>query len=226
VTTPSRTTPAPATPTALAPTLAPTLAAGITALGVTVTADQQATLLRYVALLDKWNRVYNLTAVREPAQMIGLHILDSLAVLPHLGDAKNLLDVGTGGGLPGIVIAIARPDIRVTMLDSLQKKTTFVRQAIHELGLANATVVCSRVESFQPEQRFDAVISRAFAELTDFIRGAAHLVEDNGSMLAMKGVHPAAEIARAPTTHRVEQVIELAVPTVDAERHLVVLKKA
>jgi 16S rRNA (guanine527-N7)-methyltransferase len=206
--------------------LAAQLSQGIAALQVSITPAQQTQLLRYVALLDKWNKVYNLTAVREPARMIGVHILDSLAVLPHLGNPQRLLDVGTGGGLPGIALAIARPDIRVTMLDSLQKKTTFVRQAINELELANAQVVCSRVENFLPEHKFDVVISRAFAELADFVNGAAHLVEDNGRILAMKGVHPAAEIARAPGTQRVENVIELKVPMVDGQRHLVVLKKA
>jgi 16S rRNA (guanine527-N7)-methyltransferase len=202
------------------------LSQGIATLRLPITPAQQTLLLRYVALLDKWNKVYNLTAVREPARMIGVHILDSLAVLPHLGSTHNLLDVGTGGGLPGIALAIARPDTHVTMLDSLQKKTTFVRQAIHELGLANAQVVCERVENFRPEQKFDVVISRAFAELADFVNGAAHLLNDNGRILAMKGVHPAAEIQRAPDTHRVENVIELNVPSVDGQRHLVVLKKA
>jgi 16S rRNA (guanine527-N7)-methyltransferase len=206
--------------------LATSLQHGLAGMALAITGTAQQQLLQYVALLDKWNKVYNLTAVREPARMIGTHILDSLSVLPHLGDAQRLLDVGTGGGLPGIVIAITRPDIHVTMLDSLQKKTTFVQQAINELGLANATVVCDRVESFQPAQRFDVVISRAFAELADFIRGAAHLVEDNGRILAMKGMHPDAEIRRAPDTHRVESVIELKVPSVDGQRHLVVLKKA
>jgi 16S rRNA (guanine527-N7)-methyltransferase len=206
--------------------LAVQLSQGIATLQLSITTAQQTQLLRYVALLDKWNKVYNLTAVRQPARMIGVHILDSLAVLPHLGRPRSLLDVGTGGGLPGIALAIARPDIRVTMLDSLQKKTTFVRQAINELGLANAEVVCVRVENFQPEQKFDVVISRAFAELADFVNGAAHLLNDNGRILAMKGVYPAAEIQRAPATHRVENIFELNVPSVDGQRHLVVLKKA
>lgn len=209
-----------------ADSLATSLQHGIAEMALTIPEAVQQQLLQYVALLDKWNKVYNLTALREPARMIGTHILDSLAVLPHIGDAQRLLDVGTGGGLPGIVLAITRPDIHVTMLDSLQKKTTFVRQAINELGLTNATVVCERVENFQPEQKFDVVISRAFAELADFIHGAAHLLGDNGRILAMKGVHPQAEIERAPGTHRVESVIELAVPAVEGQRHLVVLKKA
>jgi 16S rRNA (guanine527-N7)-methyltransferase len=206
--------------------LAQPLRAGVDAMALSVSPAQQELLLRYVALLDKWNKVYNLTAVREPERMIGLHILDSLAVLPHIGAAKNLLDVGTGGGLPGIVLAITRPDVRVTMLDSLQKKTTFVRQAIGELGLKNADVVCRRVEAYQPEQKFDVIISRAFAEMAEFVNGAAHLLAENGRILAMKGVHPQVEIVRLPSSHRITDVIELQVSTVDGQRHLAVVKKA
>ena len=201
------------------------LAEGLKTAAVPMSASQQEKLLRYVVLLDKWNKTYNLTAVREPERMIGLHILDSLAVLPFIG-ATRVLDVGTGGGLPGIPLAIARPDLSITMLDSLQKKTTFVRQAIGELALKNARVVCERVEQFQTQKKFNIVISRAFAELGDFVKGAAHLVEEDGRMFAMKGVYPHDEIARLPETHRVEQVIELSVPQVEGGRHLVVLTKA
>lgn len=197
---------------------------GLKTSAVWISASQQEKLLQYVALLDKWNKTYNLTAVREPERMIGLHILDSLAVLPFL-DAANVLDVGTGGGLPGIPLAIARPDLSITMLDSLQKKTTFIRQAISELALKNAWVVCERVEQFQAPIKFTMVISRAFAELSDFVKGAAHLVAEDGRMFAMKGVYPHDEIARLPKTHQVERVIELNVPQVEGERHLVVLKK-
>jgi 16S rRNA (guanine527-N7)-methyltransferase len=199
---------------------------GLTEMALTISEDQQQQLLQYVALLDKWNKVYNLTAVREPERMIGLHILDSLAIQPYVWDAKTLLDVGTGGGLPGIPLAITCPSLQVTMLDSLQKKTTFVRQAIGELALKNANVVCERVETFQPANKFEIVTSRAFAELNDFVRGAGHLLADNGRMLAMKGVYPHDEIARLPANHRVEEVIPLSVPQVDGQRHLVVLKKA
>ena len=193
--------------------------------------DQAAklSLLRYVSLLDKWNKVYNLTAIREQERMIGLHILDSLSVLQQVGEPKRILDVGTGGGLPGIPLAIAlaavAPRVRVTMLDTITKKTTFVRHVIGELALANADVVTERVEKYQPQYNFDVVISRAFAELKDFIVGAGHLCADDGKMLAMKGVHPFDEIARIPAGFVVEQVIQLNVPQVDGQRHLVVIKK-
>lgn len=210
-------------------TLAVPLAQGLAALNIDLSANQQQRILQYVALLNKWNKVYNLTAVREPARMIGLHILDSLAVLPHLTKTQThvqrVLDVGTGGGLPGIALAIARADTHVTMLDSLQKKTTFVRQAIGELLLANAAVVCERVEQFKPAEKFDVVISRAFAELNDFVNSAQHLLADDGRMFAMKGVNPTDEIERVPAGFEVEKVIELKVPQVEGQRHLVVIKK-
>jgi 16S rRNA (guanine527-N7)-methyltransferase len=213
------------------------LAQGLIELNIALSFEQQQRVLQYVALLNKWNKVYNLTAVREPERMIGLHMLDSLAVLPHLTQTKihtqthtqmrvqRLLDVGTGGGLPGIALAIARTDMHVTMLDSLQKKTTFVRQAIGELLLTNAAVVCERVEQFKPAEKFDVVISRAFAELNDFVNGAAHLLADDGRMFAMKGVNPVDEIARLPDGFETEKVIELNVPQVEGKRHLVVIKK-
>jgi 16S rRNA (guanine527-N7)-methyltransferase len=189
----------------------------------------QDALLQYVSLLEKWNKVYNLTAVRKAERMIGLHILDSLSVLPHVLEAKHVLDVGTGGGLPGIpltiALATAAPEVRITMLDTVAKKTTFVRQAISELKLTNAEVVTERVEKYQAAQGFDVVISRAFAELKDFVEGAGHLCGRDGKMLAMKGVHPFDEIGRLPQGYAVETVIPLFVPQVDGQRHLVVIKK-
>jgi 16S rRNA (guanine527-N7)-methyltransferase len=201
------------------------LSVGIEELHMSMTVEQQHLLLDYVALLDKWNKVYNLTAVRDPAKMIGLHILDSLAIVPHLGAAKSLLDVGSGGGLPGVCLAIASPMLDVVMLDSLQKKTTFVRQVIGELALKNASVVCERVESFLPQQQFDIVTSRAFAELADFVNGALHLLAPGGRMLAMKGVYPIDEISRLPATVRVREVVALHVPQIDGKRHLVTIEK-
>lgn len=202
---------------------------GLEQMGLTLAQDTQKKLLRYVALLDKWNKVYNLTAVREPERMVGLHILDSLSILSQVGASARLLDVGTGGGLPGIPLAIAlrdtAADAQITMLDTISKKTTFVRHAIGELGLGNAQVVTSRVEKYQPPQLFDVVVSRAFAELKDFVEGAGHLCADDGRMLAMKGVHPFDEIARLPAGFVVAQVIPLNVPQVDGQRHLVVIKK-
>ena len=187
--------------------------------------DRQQKLLQYIKLLDKWNKTYNLTAVRTPEKMLGLHILDSLSVLPFINSA-SVLDVGTGAGLPGIPLAIALPGVNITMLDSLQKKVTFVRQAISELALENAQIVCNRVEQFQAPRQFEIVISRAFAELGDFVKAAAHLVAAQGRMLAMKGVYPYDEIARLPETLKLEKVIELTVPQVVGKRHLVILRKA
>ena len=215
------------------PPLRELLSDGLEQMGLTLAQDTQKNLLRYVSLLDKWNKVYNLTAVREPERMIGVHILDSLSILSQVGAQvgafTRVLDVGTGGGLPGIPLAIALRDTvagaQITMLDTIAKKTTFVRHAIGELGLDNAGVVTSRVEKYQPPQRFDIVVSRAFAELKDFVEGAGHLCADDGSMLAMKGVHPFDEIARLPIGFVVAQVIPLNVPQVDGQRHLVVIKK-
>ena len=194
-------------------------------MGLDLASDQRENLLNYVGLLDKWNKVYNLTAVRDATRMVSVHILDSVAVLPYWTGIGRLLDVGTGGGLPGIPLAIARPNANVTMLDSLQKKTTFVRQCIGELGLKNAEVVCERVEQFAPAEKFEAIISRAFSEIIDFVNGAGHLLRPGGRMLAMKGVYPHDEIARLPEAFVVTEVVELIVPQVEGKRHLVVIEK-
>ncbi len=187
-------------------------------------------LLAYVALLDKWNKVYNLTAVREPERMIGVHILDSLSVLPHVQHANTLVDVGSGGGLPGIPLAIClaktAPQTKITLHDTVAKKTTFLRHVVGELGLANVDVVTGRVEKFHPAVPFDIVISRAFAELKDFVDGAGHLCAPNGTLLAMKGVHPFDEIARLGVGFRVTSVLALLVPQIDSQRHLVFIQKA
>ncbi len=200
-----------------------TLAAGLRQLGLALPAEAQRKLLDYLALLAKWNRVYNLTAVREPLAMITQHVLDSLAVLPHLDGVKRLADVGSGPGLPGIPLAIARPALQVVCIDSSQKKTAFQRQACAELALTNVTVVCGRVEAWQPSQAFDGVISRAFAELNEFVRLSAHLLAKNGKLYAMKGVYPHEEIAQLLRTVRVERVIPVDVPGLAAQRHLVVM---
>lgn len=202
------------------------LAEGLSAMGLSLSAEAQDKLIAYLRLIEKWNRVHNLTAVREPEQMVVLHLLDSLTLLPHVAEKASLLDVGTGAGLPGIPLAIARPELQVTLLDSNHKKTTFLTQAKAELGLANVRIVSERVESWQPADKFDAVVSRAFSELSDFVTQARHLVAPGGVMLAMKGVYPFEEIAKVPATHRVENVLELNVPTLDAKRHLVFLKAA
>lgn len=201
---------------------APALAEGCESLGLALSTDQQGRLLQYLSLLHKWNRVYNLTAIRDESKSVSHHLLDSLAVLPHL-KGPRLLDVGTGAGLPGIPIAIARPDLAVVMLDSNHKKLAFVTQAIGELGLENASVERTRVEQWQPAEGFNTVISRAFAELADFLRLAGHLLAPGGRVLAMKGLHPHEEIAAMPEAFACEQVLTLNVPDVGS-RHLVVVR--
>ncbi|MBL0142170.1 MAG: 16S rRNA (guanine(527)-N(7))-methyltransferase RsmG [Betaproteobacteria bacterium] len=202
------------------------LAEGLEAMGITLDAAAQAKLIAYLLLIEKWNKVHNLTAVREPSQMVVLHLLDSLSVLPHVRSAGTILDVGAGAGLPGIPLAIACPELCVTLLDASHKKATFLTQAKAELALPNVEVACERVEKWHPPALFDIVVSRAFAELADFVAQANHLVAPGGAMLAMKGVYPFEEIARVPASHRVENIVELRVPTLDVQRHLVILKAA
>jgi 16S rRNA (guanine527-N7)-methyltransferase len=206
--------------------LAAVIADGLAAMEIDLPAAARERLEQHLQLIARWNRVHNLTAVRETEQMVVLHLLDSLSVLPHLGSARTVLDVGTGPGLPGIPIAIARPDTHVTLLDSSHKKCSFLRQARTELGLANIEVVCDRVENWKPQEKFDAVVSRAFSDLGDFVAQAQHLVAPGGRLIAMKGVYPFDEIARVPATHRVAQVLELHVPSLDAKRHLVFVEAA
>ena len=199
------------------------LAAGITALGLTLPDGAEAKLLAYLALLEKWNRVYNLTAVRDAERMVSHHLLDSLAAVPYFQGAA-VLDVGSGGGLPGIPLAIARPDMQVTLIDSIAKKTAFLLQVKAELGLANLNVVTSRVEDYQPETRFDVVTSRAFSDLKEFVTLTRHLLKPAGRWLAMKGLMPHEEIASLPGWVRVSANHALAVPGVEASRHLIVLE--
>ena len=199
---------------------------GLAAMKVELPAPARQKLRAHLQLIEKWNRIHNLTAVRETDQMVILHLLDSLSVLPHLGESRSLLDVGTGPGFPGIPLAIAHPELAVTLLDSSHKKCVFLEQARGELGLANVTVVCERVEQWKPAAQFDVVVSRAFAELSDFVAQSKHLVSARGRFLAMKGIYPFEEIARVPPTHRVAQVLELQVPSLDAKRHLVFLEAA
>ena len=199
---------------------------GLLAMGVDLHHQSRGRLAAHLELIEKWNQVHNLTAVRDTAQMVVLHLLDSLTLLPHLGDAKTLIDVGSGPGFPGIPLAIARPELSITLLDSSHKKCAFLEQARVELGLENITVVCARVQQYHPEQLFDAVVSRAFAELSDFVVQSQHLAAPGGRLLAMKGVYPFEEIARVPATHRVAQVVELAVPSLEAKRHLVFMEAA
>lgn len=200
--------------------LAEKLQRGCEQLGVDLSADVQSKLLDYLALLHKWNKVYNLTAIRDPQQMVNHHLLDSLAVMPYLWPGR-WLDVGCGAGLPGIVLAIARPDWQFTLLDSNSKKTSFVQQAIIELGLHNVSVICARVEEWHPTERFDGIISRAFTELGGFLRSTRHLIAECGRWAAMKG-SPEQELAGVPDVCKIERVIPIQVPGLQAVRSLVI----
>mgnify|MGYP001179655683 FL=1 len=197
------------------------LAAGLAELGLALSAEQQDQLLAFRDLLLKWNKTYNLTALRDPAQAISHHLLDSLAILPHIGTGP-LLDVGSGGGLPGIPLAIAQPALAVTMVDTVQKKATFLQQAAIQLGLKNIAAHHARVE--QMAGQYAQISSRAFAELRLFTNLTRHLLAPGGRWLAMKGVRPDDEMATLPADIVVEQIIPLHVPGLDAERHLIILK--
>jgi 16S rRNA (guanine527-N7)-methyltransferase len=207
-------------------TLGPALAGGIRALGLDLSAATQAKLLEYVALLTKWNRTYNLTAIREPERMVTHHLLDSLAVLPHVPDASSyrLVDVGSGAGLPGIPLALARPGWHIALLDSNGKKAAFLRQATSELGLSNAELIAMRVEHYRPRELFDAAITRAYADLETFVTATAAIVKPAGRWLAMKGALPHDELEHVAQRVRVVAVPKLAIPGLAAERHLVIME--
>lgn len=200
------------------------LTAGAHDLQLALSEAQLAQLIAYLALLAKWNAVYNLTAVRDPAQMVTQHLLDSLAAVSAFAGATSVLDVGAGGGLPGIVLAIARPDLQVAMIDTVHKKTAFLTQAKAELGLTNVTVHTARVEQLQVAQKFDVITSRAFAELADFVNWSGHLLKEGGRFIAMKGVLPTDEIARLPVGWKMTEMRPLRVPGLDAERHLIFIE--
>lgn len=200
------------------------LARGVTALGVDLPAEAQGRLLAFAALLAKWNRVYNLTALRDDSQMLTHHLLDSLAVLPHL-EATRLADIGSGGGLPGIPLAIARPQCGIALVETSHKKASFLQQARIELGLQNVDVVNDRVEQWHPASPCDAIISRAFSDIADFVRLTDHLLGKGGRWYAMKGVLPHDEIAQLPAEYRVDRVIPLEVPGLGAARHLIVIER-
>jgi 16S rRNA (guanine527-N7)-methyltransferase len=200
---------------------------GLGELALTLPAGGQQKLLAYLELLAKWNRTYNLTAIRDPLKMVSHHLLDSLAVLPHLQVEKKkgpLVDVGSGGGLPGIPIAIAEPQRRVSLNDASEKRGAFLRQAVIELELPNAEVYIGRVQSWRPLERFAVVITRGFAELAQFVAACRHLVAPGGVLAAMKGVHPREEIARLRADCDCGEVHRLAVPLLEAERHLVLCR--
>lgn len=202
------------------------LEAGLAALGLEVDEAGKQKLQDYLALLEKWNRVYNLTAIRTREDMLTQHLFDSLAVVPHLActAGANLLDVGSGGGLPGIPLAIVRPQLRVTLIDAVAKKTAFLLQAKGELQLANLGVVTGRVEAFQSPGGFEAIMSRAFSTLAEFVRASRHLLARGGRWYAMKGKFPGEEIAALPADVALVESVALTVPGVEAQRHLIVME--
>lgn len=199
-----------------------TLTDGIAALAVELPVGAVDKLLSYLDLLLKWNRTYNLTALRDPAQGVTHHLLDSLAIQPWVGEAP-LLDVGSGGGLPGIPLAIVRPQLAVSLVDTVQKKVSFLQQAAIELELPNVHALHARVEELPGA--YGQISSRAFAELQDFVGLTRHLLAPGGRWLAMKGVRPEEEMAALPPDVEVEAIHALAVPGLDAERHLIIMKK-
>jgi len=202
--------------------LASALAEGLETMQCALDGDQQSSLRGYVALLEKWNKVYNLTAVRDPAQMVPQHLLDALSIRPYLS-GKRILDVGTGAGLPGIPLAIAEPEREFILLDSALKRTRFVTQAVGELGLKNVEVVQARIEDYQPEALFDTITSRAFTATEDFVAATEHLLADDGLLLAMKGKLPQQEINSLPNKWACE-AHKLDVPGVVGERHALLIK--
>jgi 16S rRNA (guanine527-N7)-methyltransferase len=197
-----------------------TLKKGAHLMGAELSDDVILTLVRYLELLQKWNKAYNLTAIRDPEQMINLHLLDSLATLPFI-EGNDVIDVGTGPGLPGMVLAICLPEKNFTLLDSNGKKTRFLTQVKMELGITNVTVLNERVEKHALQGHYDHVISRAFASLTDMINWTLPLPNEKGNFLAMKGVYPESEIQQLPEGVEIQDIFPLKVTNVEAERHLV-----
>lgn len=201
------------------------LADGIKELALDLDQQQHDKLLDYLALLFKWNSVYNLTSVRDPLQMVTHHLLDSLAAVAAFDGAENVLDVGAGGGLPGIVLAIARPGMKVSLIDTVHKKTAFLKQVKAELELANVTVYTAKVQELRVQQKFDVITSRAFADLSDFVNWSGQLLIQGGKFIALKGTAPPSEQERLPAMWKVSELRPLQVPGLQAERHLVFIEK-
>ena len=201
------------------------LRAGLQALVIDLPETAMAKLLAYVDLLVKWNGTYNLTAIRNGDEMVTQHLLDSLSILVYLKAVKNLADIGSGAGLPGIPLAITRPDLQVTLIDSVQKKSAFQQQAKIDLGLGNLRVYSGRVEDFMPQEKFDAVTARAFSNLSNLASSAGRLLNQGGRIYAMKGVLPQQEIDALPADWHVASTEPLQVPGLNAERHLLTLER-
>lgn len=195
---------------------------GATELKVEIAGPVLEKISAYLALIAKWNRVHNLTAVRDFGRMVSVHALDSLSVIPHI-TGTSIVDVGSGAGLPGIPIALALPHAQVVLVESNHKKAAFLRQAVIELELKNVEVVCERVETWQAPHRFDLVISRAFSDLAEFVQLAGRLCKPEGTIAAMKGVYPDEELAQLPAGIKLLRAIRLKVPGLDAERHLIMM---
>lgn len=205
-------------------TLTSRLEKGLQALGIEATSEQVSLLIQYLALLEKWNKVYNLTAIRDPEEMLVKHLLDSLATVPHITGTR-WIDVGTGGGLPGIPLAIMFPENQVDLLDSNSKKTRFLIQVKTELSLKNTQVIHERVEKYQPIALYDGVISRAFASMDDMLHWTNHLLKEGGSWWAMKGQESFEDLTALSGEVRVQEVIKLSVPELNAERMLLKVVK-
>lgn len=197
---------------------------GLDAMAIKANEKQVNLLLNYLAMLERWNKAYNLTAIREPLEMINLHLLDSLSVHHHLNDARDIIDVGTGPGLPGIPLAIMNPDKQFILLDSNGKKTRFLFQVINELRLGNANEVNQRVELYRPNQVFDTIVTRAFSSIAQMLENCSHLASDQSSFMAMKGKNPESELSLIKKGYMVSDLCRLEVPGVEGERHLIKIK--
>lgn len=196
---------------------------GVAGLGLSLPAGAFVQLSDYLALLMKWNRVYNLTAIRDEGMLVTHHLLDSLAVVPYVPPG-SLVDVGSGAGLPGIPVAIACPERTIAVLDSNQKKSAFLTQVVAELGLHNTRVINQRAQDYRPGDGFDIVVSRAFSDLGNFANDAGHLCKAGGVLIGMKGIQPSAEIAELPPSWQVDRIVALTVPRLEAARHLVFMR--
>ena len=200
------------------------LSSGISNLGLELDDIRFARLVDYLFLLNKWNSTYNLTAIRDPYAMLTYHLLDSLSIVSCLAESQSILDVGSGGGLPGLVLAIVYPEKRVSLIDVVHKKTAFLNQVKIELSLDNVTIYTGRVEALCVDELFDTIVSRAFSSLPDFVRCSAHLLKKNGKFYAMKGLIPEDEISNLDSCWKVSRIQKLDVPQLEAQRHLIVIE--